>query len=122
MSWCVHRTERRFGIASRRRYSKTDEGLPILQSEELHDGQHVPMVYNDEHRACENGLITHFSGLSLLFCFVDLALRIQFASLGDRSLDHAKILTSFPEPSGITLDMERDWVNPSYTDFTASAG
>jgi hypothetical protein len=64
---------------------------------------------------------THFSGPTLFLCFVALALRVQFASLGHRSFDHPKVLTSFSEPSCIIFDVERDWVNTSYADFTASA-
>jgi hypothetical protein len=80
------------------------------------------MVYGDEYKKLwEDVSISHFSGFSLLFCFVALTLRIQFASLRDRSLNHAKILTSFPEPGRIILDMERYWINPSYADFTALA-
>lgn len=62
-----------------------------------------------------------FSGFTLFLCFVALALRIQFASLGYRSFDHPKVLASFSEPSCIIFDVEGDWVNPSYADFTASA-
>jgi hypothetical protein len=54
-----------------------------------------------------------FSGLALFLCFVALALRIQFASLGYCSFDHPKVLTSFSQPSCIIFDVEWDWVNPS---------
>ena len=79
------------------------------------------MVYSNEYKLGEDVSISHFSGFSLVLGFVALTLRIQFASLRDRSLNHAKILTSFPEPGRIIFDMERDWINPSYADFTASA-
>lgn len=63
---------------------------------------------------------THLSGPTLFLCFVALALRVQFASLGHRSFDHSKVLASFSKPSCIIFDVERDWVNPSYADSIAS--
>ncbi len=44
-SLCVRHIERRFGTASRRRYSKMAEGPPISQSEERRDGRHFPTIY-----------------------------------------------------------------------------
>ena len=63
---------------------------------------------------------THFSGLTLFLCLITLALRVQFASLGHRSFDHSKVLTRFSKPSCIIFDVEGNWVNPSYSDCTAS--
>jgi hypothetical protein len=68
------------------------------------------------YEICRSGTGTRLSGFSLFLRFVPLALRIQLASLRDRSLDHAKILAGFPKPGRIILDTEGDWIDPSYAD------
>jgi hypothetical protein len=79
---------------------------------------HISLWYTMiSFKLCRKGRKTRLPGFSLFLGFVPLALRIQFTSLRDRSLNYAKILTGFPESCCVILDVERDWVNPSCADL-----